>query len=237
MTSGPVRPKLDLVMPVHNEGGAIERTLREWYAELSPAVDLRFVIAEDGSLDNTKEVLRKLEKELPMHLDMADYRRGYAGAVVAGMSATSSPHVSVVDSDGQCDPRDFWQFWEKREEFDVIIGWRVNRRDPLARKLMSRSFGLLHRMLFHATVHDPSCPYLLIRRSVLDKLLPVLGSLREGFWWKFVARASRANVRFGELPVTHRDRAAGKTVVYRPSEIPGIAWRNGAGLVKIWRGR
>jgi glycosyltransferase involved in cell wall biosynthesis len=237
MTSGPVRPKLDLVMPVHNEGGAIERTLREWYAELSPAVDLRFVIAEDGSLDNTKEVLRKLEKELPMHLDMADYRRGYAGAVVAGMSATSSPHVSVVDSDGQCDPRDFWQFWEKREEFDVIIGWRVNRRDPLARKLMSRCFGLLHRMMFHATVRDPSCPYLLIRRSLLDKLLPVLGSLREGFWWEFVARASRANIRFGELPVTHRDRAAGKTVVYRPSEIPGIAWRNGAGLVKIWRGR
>ena len=53
MTSEPVRPKLDLVMPVHNKGGAIERTLREWYAELSPAVDLRFIIAEDGSRDNT----------------------------------------------------------------------------------------------------------------------------------------------------------------------------------------
>ena len=53
MTSEPVRPKLDLVMPVHNEGGAIERTLRERYAELSPAVDLRFIIAEDGSRDNT----------------------------------------------------------------------------------------------------------------------------------------------------------------------------------------
>ena len=74
MTSDPVRPKLDLAMPVHNEGGAIERTLREWYAELSPAVDLRFVIAEDGSRDNTKEVLRKLEKELPLRLDMAERR-------------------------------------------------------------------------------------------------------------------------------------------------------------------
>jgi predicted RNA-binding Zn ribbon-like protein len=92
-------------------------------------------------------------------------------------------------------------------------------------------------MLFQATVHDPSCPYLLIGRSVLDKLLPVLGSLREAFWWEFVARASQANVRFGELPVTHRDRAAGKTVVYRPSKIPGIAWRNGIGLLKVWLGR
>ncbi len=53
MTSEPVRPKLDIVMPVHNEGGAVERTLREWYAELSPAVDLRFIIAKDGSRDNT----------------------------------------------------------------------------------------------------------------------------------------------------------------------------------------
>jgi glycosyltransferase involved in cell wall biosynthesis len=224
-------------MPVHNEGGAIERTLREWYAELSPAVDLRFVIAEDGSRDNTKEVLRKLEHEFPMHLDLVEHRRGYAGAVVAGMRATNSPQVLVVDSDGQCDPKDFWRFWEKRENFDVIIGRRLNRRDPLARKLMSRCFGFLHRMLFHATVHDPSCPYLLIRRPVLDKLLPALGSLREGFWWEFVARASRAGVRFGELPVGHRDRAAGKTVVYRPSQIPDIAWRNGVGLLKIWLGR
>jgi glycosyltransferase involved in cell wall biosynthesis len=171
-----------------------------------------------------------------MHLDIAEQRRGYAGAVVAGMRATSSPHVLVVDSDGQCDPRDFWPFWEKRQEFDVIIGWRVNRRDPMARKLMSRCFGLLHKVLFGGIVHDPSCPYLLIRRSVLDKLLPSLGSMREGFWWEFVARGSRANVRFGELPVRHRDRAAGKTAVYSPGKIPGIAWRNGVGLVKIWRG-
>ena len=70
-------------MPVHNEGACIKDTLEEWWRELSPSVDLRFVIAEDGSEDNTKEVLNKLQNQLPMLLDMAGARRGYGGAMTA----------------------------------------------------------------------------------------------------------------------------------------------------------
>ncbi len=228
---------VEILMPVHNEGSSIERTLREWYNELSPKVNLRFVISEDGSQDNTKEVLTRLSQELPMVLDMIDERRGYAGAVVAGMKAGSAPYLLVVDSDGQCEPKDFWPFWKRRTEFDVLIGWRVNRRDVLARKVMSRCFKLLHWTLFRTSLHDPSCPYLLMSRRVIEKLPPELGTLREGFWWEFVARATRRGLKFGELPVAHRERTAGGTMVYQPAKIPLIAWRNGVGLLRIWLGR
>jgi glycosyltransferase involved in cell wall biosynthesis len=237
MTTEPVRPKLDLVMPVHNEGGAIERTLREWYAELSPAVDLRFVIAEDGSRDNTKDVLRKLAKELPMHLDIAEQRRGYAGGMLAGLSASTTPYVLTSDSDGQSDPKDFWRLWAKREDYDLIVGWRVNRIDPLSRLLMSKCFKFYHKVLFGTRLHDPSCNVMLLKRSVVESLIPKLGELVEGFQWELVARAIQGGLKIGELGLNHRARASGRSVVYAPACVPGIAWRNGVGLLRVWLDR
>lgn len=221
-------------MPVCNEGGSIADTLREWDKELSSRVRCELVVSEDGSRDNTKDVLTAIAKELPLRLDMTDERRGYARAVVTALRHTTAPFVLAVDSDGQCDPRDFWPFWQRRNEHDVVIGWRVNRRDNLARKVMSRSFKLLHRVLFGVTLHDPSCPYVLINRPLLDRLLPDLGSLTEGFWWEFVARATCTGARIQEQPITHRFRAAGSTVVFKPGQIPRIAWQNGSGLIRLW---
>jgi len=226
---------LQIIMPVHNEGESIETTLREWYDELSPKLKMQFIVCEDGSRDNTKEVLTRLSGELPMLLDMVDGRRGYAGAVVAAFRHSTAPFVLAVDSDGQCAPSDFWQFWEKRDGFDVGIGWRVDRQDSPTRKIMSGSFKLLHKMLFTHGIHDPSCPYLLIKRPALERLLPDLGLLTEGFWWEFVGRATTAGLMLTEFPIRHRLRTAGSTVVFKMSKVPRIAMRNGLGLIKVWR--
>lgn len=229
-----LRPKLDLVMPVHNEGASIGATLMEWYEELSPRIDLRFIICEDGSKDNTKEVLRSLEGRLPMLLDMVEGRRGYGGAMCAGLRASTTPYVLTSDSDGQIDPKDFWTVWEKRDEADMVVGWRVDRADSPVRKLMSRTFRMYHRTLFGTRLHDPSCNVMLMKRQVVDAVVPKIGLMSEGFQWEFVARAMKADIKTVEVPLNHRNRASGTTVVYRPSRIPGIAWRNGVGLLKIW---
>lgn len=226
---------LQIIMPVHNEGGSIAQTLQEWYDEVSPKVRMQFIVCEDGSRDNTKEVLSRASKDLPMILDMVDGRRGYAGAVVAAFKHSTAPFILAVDSDGQCAPADFWQFWEKRDQFDIGIGWRVNRQDSPARKIMSGSFKMLHKALFSHSIHDPSCPYLLFSRPALDRLLPNLGLLTEGFWWEVVGRATNAGLRILEFPIRHRLRTAGSTVVFKMSKIPRIAMRNGLGLIRVWR--
>jgi len=100
---------------------------------------------------------------------------------------------------------------------------------------MSGSFKMWYKMLFRVPVHDPSCPYLLIRQGVLQKLVPQLGVLKQGFWWEFMARTCRAKFNVFELPVRHRLRNAGETRVYKWRKVPGIAVAHGLGLVKIWR--
>lgn len=228
------KPILDVLLPVHNEGASIEATLREIYEELSPRVPLRFVICEDGSKDNTKEVLRRVSESLPMKLIMSDARKGYSRAVVDGMMESTAPYLLCLDSDGQCDPKDFWPFWESREAADVVLGWRVHRADNAMRRLMSGTFYGFYKALYRVPVHDPSCPYLLIKHAVVERIAPEMGEMQQGFWWEFVARVHRRKFSIKELPVHHRLRAAGTTQVYKLSKLPGIGYRHFVALFKIW---
>jgi glycosyltransferase involved in cell wall biosynthesis len=169
-----------------------------------------------------------------MHLDIASQRRGYAGGMIAALRSTETPYILTSDSDGQADPKDFWKLWELRDSYDIVVGWRVNRADKSLRKIMSGSFRMLHRTLFGTRLNDPSCNVMLFKRAALARLLPKLGTISEGFQWELVARAMKAGLKIAEVPVNHRWRASGSSVVYRPARIPGIAWRNGMGLLKIW---
>ena len=78
-------PELEILLPVHNEADSIRATVQEIYDQLSPQVSLRFIICEDGSKDDTKNILRELAKSIPMNLLLSDARKGYSRAVRDGM--------------------------------------------------------------------------------------------------------------------------------------------------------
>lgn len=225
---------VEVLLPVHNEGQSIEATIRGIHAELSKVVSLSFIVCEDGSRDNTKDVLRKLAAELPIRLNLSDERKGYSRAVREGMEMLESDYLLCLDSDGQCDPRDFKSFWEARSSGEIIYGWRVKRADPLVRKLCSGLFHVLYQLVFRVPVHDPSCPYVLMRKPVAKNLCGELGAMEQGFWWEFIARAHRRGYTIVELPVHHRTRAAGETQVYKWSKMPGIFLRHVLALFRIW---
>ena len=227
--------QVEVLLPVHNEAESIERTIREIYQELSGKLAIGFIICEDGSKDNTKEILRRLSDELPLRLNLSDERKGYSLAVREGMEMLQADYLLCLDSDGQCDPRDFWQFWEGRYKADLVIGWRVKRADNLARRCMSRFFYFIWQGLFRVPVHDPSCPYILVKRPVVRYLVAGLGAMQQGFWWEFVARVHRAGFSIREFPIKHRPRLAGTTQVYKPVKMAGIFWHHFCALFVIHR--
>ncbi len=227
-------PDLEILLPVHNEAGGIETTIREIFDELSPQVPLRFLICEDGSRDNTQDILRRLAESLPMNLLLSERRKGYSRAVKDGMKALQAPFLLCLDSDGQCDPKDFASFWGRRAEADVLLGWRVNRADIPLRKVMSRTFYRMYQLLFDVPVHDPSCPYVLVRKNVVQQILGELGAMEQGFWWEFVARVHRHGFSILEIPVNHRVRSSGTTQVYKLRKLPGIGWQHLLALFEIW---
>src|SRR5437868_7267498 len=136
---------------------------------------------------------------LPTKLIIAEERKGYSRAVREGMQVLSAPYLLCIDSDGQCDPADFSDFWKNRNTHDVILGWRVHRVDAGWRRFLSRTFYFLWQLFYHVPVHDPSCPYMLARKEVIDEISPQMGDMEQGFWWEFVARVHRRGFSILEL--------------------------------------
>jgi dolichol-phosphate mannosyltransferase len=229
----PPPPELEILLPIHNEAASIAATIKEIEAALNPFVAARFILCEDGSTDDTKRVLRRVAGQVPAKLLLSESRKGYSRAVRDGMMLTQAPYLLCLDSDGQCDPNDIRKFWDARRSADLVIGWRVSRADNWLRKAMSRTFYGAWKALFHCPLHDPSCPFVLARREVIEKLWPQMGAMQQGFWWEFSARAHRNGFSICELPVRHRDRAAGVTQVYRLKKLPEIGYRHFAALFRI----
>ena len=227
--------ELEILLPVHNEAASIEATLREIYRTLSVHARCRFIVCEDGSSDDTREVLQQCSTQFPMTLITSPSRKGYSRAVMDGMKAMRAPFLLCLDSDGQCDPEDFSQFWKCRDQANLLIGWRVHRADPWLRRCQSGLFRRLYSLLYPIQIHDPSCPFVLIPAASVRTLLPELGVMEQGFWWEFVARAHRHGLRMKELPIRHRARAAGETKVYTLGKLPGIGWRHLVALLTIWK--
>jgi len=227
-------PEVEILLPVHNEAESIEGTIRETYGELSPRVNAGFIVCEDGSRDNTQEILQGLAQDLPLRLNMSPARKGYSKAVREGMQMLQADYLLCLDSDGQCDPKDFWKFWALRSDYDLIIGWRVHRSDTLLRRTFSRFFYRIYQAVLRTPVHDPSCPFVLVKRPVVQAIVGELGTMKEGFWWEFVARLYRRGYKIKELPVHHRLRAAGVTQVYKWTKLPGIFLHHVAGIFRIW---
>jgi len=218
--------ELEILLPAHNERDSIGPTLKDIHQAITSRMPARMVICEDGSTDGTPEEIRRLATQMPIVLHSSTERKGYSRAMKEGLLATEAPWVLCLDSDGQCDPEDFWKLWERRGEAPVLVGWRHPRRDPPARLLLSRFFYLNFKALFPVALHDPSSPMVLMNRRVLLDIVPLMGRMDQGFWWEFSARCHLSGISPIEIPIRHRLRSAGETQIYRFRKMPGIFARH-----------
>ena len=181
------------------------------------SINYEMIIAEDGSTDNTKQVLNNLliknKKRFTSNIKIK--KRGYADAVISSVKIAKGKYILSVDSDGQCDPKDFTKFWKKRYLLNnsVMIGHRFKRNDTKQRLLMSKFFLIFHRILFFSNIKDPSCPYIFCKTSFLkNKSLFKIYDRR--FLVGFIAICLKKNVKIYQIKINHRKRASGKTNVF-----------------------
>ena len=228
--------KLSIILPVFNEVKSLEHVISSWSKYLiEKKITHEFVICEDGSTDGTKELIRKLEKIYIVSNQSSKDRRGYGKGVISGIIAAKYEFILCIDSDGQCMPDSFNEFFRDRNIADILIGNRKPRMDPKIRIIYSKLFKLIHDYLFNSKIQDPSCPYVLARKDIYKKLINKLSFMREGFWWGFVGAAKMYKLKFHQINIIHYERYDGSTVVYKFSKMPMIIFRNILGLIKLKR--
>ena len=229
---------ISICLPIFNEDKSIKLVIDEWVNFMNElSLDFKIICSEDGSTDNTKQILLEIIKNNPKIINnISDKKRGYTKAVISGVEKANTKYVLCVDSDGQCNPTDFKNFWknkEKLEENYFLIGNRFNRKDGIFRLLISKSFKLYHKILFPNNLKDPSCPYVFFKKKNFDLIKEKLHYTEEGFWWGFVACCLLKKINFFEIKINHRKRIEGDTNVYKFNRIPMIAIRNAISLIKL----
>jgi glycosyltransferase involved in cell wall biosynthesis len=229
--------ELDVVVPVYREAATIAGTLRAIAAAVAPLATYRFVVAEDPGGDDTRSILEALEASLPITIAGASHRRGYSRAMRDALAMADAPFILCIDSDRQYEPDDIETLWRYRLDADMVIGCRTRRAEGPVRRLGSRSFGWLVRVLFSLRTQDPSSSLVLMNRTALRAVLPRVEHMPEAFWWEVSAQAGRLGLHIVDVPVRHYHRAGGPTRVYGVANLPGVVWRQVRALIRMWRHR
>jgi dolichol-phosphate mannosyltransferase len=225
--------QVSILLPAHNEANTIQQTVSEFYDEIARKIPARIIVSEDGSTDGTKEALVELSHKIPIKLILGEKRKGYMKGVQDGLKSADSDFVFFSDSDGQHIPSDFWKLYEKRNDYDLIVGKKIKRIDPPHRILISSVFHLMVRMMFRLPIRDPDTAYRLIRKRVVDDVAGGAHILKYSFWTEFTVRAFKKGYRVTEVPVAHRARIDGPTRLYSGSKLFGIVLSQIVGLFKL----
>ncbi|MDR1388524.1 MAG: glycosyltransferase family 2 protein [Treponema sp.] len=168
--------KLYIVIPAYNEELNIKAVAVEWHAVARKiGKESRLVIIDDGSRDSTFKLIAGLTKELPQLIALTKQNSGHGDTILYGYNYAlehGADFIFQTDSDGQTVPNEFWRFWEQRGKYDAIIGYRNQRKDGIARIVVTKLLKMLLWCIFGVRVVDANTPFRLMERGVLSKYLP-----------------------------------------------------------------
>ena len=202
------KPSLTLIIPVFNEAESLEKLYKEISTVLSDYSDADIIFIDDGSTDNSFLIICQLADNDSRVRGIQFYKNfGKADALDEGFQLARGDVVITMDADLQDDPAEIPSLVEKIiEGWDVVSGWKKNRKDPANKRIPSKLFNLVTRLLTGIHIHDFNCGLKAYRNQVI-KAIDVYGGLH-----RFIpALAGQKGFRITELIVNHRPREFGDT--------------------------
>ena len=202
---------LSIVIPIYNEEGSLPLLFNQIrdVLEKSDKHELQWecILVDDGSSDASWSTMLELVAN-DKRFKFIKFRRnfGQTAALAAGIRGSNGKWIATLDGDMQNDPSDILPLYQKAtvEDWDVVSGWRKNRRDSFLRSQISKVANRLVSKISGMELHDYGCSMKIYRRSVLDKLrlygemhrfLPIYASLK--------------GAKVCEMIVNHRPRKQG----------------------------
>ena len=217
------KPYLSVVAPVYNEGGNVKelhRRIVEVCQKIGKPFEVIFV--DDGSKDET---VKECEGLSPLTLIKFRKNFGQTAAMDAGFKQAQGEIIVTMDSDLQNDPADIPLLLAEMDKgFDVISGWRFQRKDTLSKHLASRAANLLRKVLINDTIHDSGCSLKAYKKECFRDV-DLFGEMH-----RFIpAVLELQGYKVGEVKVTHHPRIHGVTKYNWKRGVKGIV-----DMISVW---
>ncbi len=199
-----------LVIPCFNEAPNLAAVLQEIDAwRTDKGIDLELIAVNDGSRDNTGEVLESLQKTYPWMVVLHhEKNQGYGWAVRSGLDKATKDIIGFMDSDRQFDPQDLSKLIPYLKNADFVSGRRRHRADPLVRDLFGKTLGILMFVVFGLWVRDLNCGMKIMHRNIWKKIRPEHG-VEKLFNTELFLRLKRNQLKWVLVDVPHYPRRAG----------------------------
>lgn len=209
-------PSLSIFFPTLNDAPVLpELVAKANDAAKKVAKRYEIIMINDGSTDNTREVLTSLVKKYK-NLRAIHHRKpsGYGGALASGFAAAKYNWVFYTDGDGQYDPVELTQMVKQLQSgVDVVNGYKIRRADPLLRRLLGSLYNWLTHRLYPLPIRDLDCDFRLIRRSLMKNIR--LTNQSAVVCLELVTKLSAEGALFAEVPVHHYPRAHGQSAFFQ----------------------
>jgi len=206
---------LSVIIPVYNEAKNIEEILSRVQSQQLAS---EIVIVDDGSQDETQDILKKLDGKENIRVILQEKNQGKGAAVVAGMKAAKGDILLIQDADLEYDPRDYPALLQPIEEgvADVVYGSRflgaAHRVAMFWHQVANKLLTFLTNILYDSILTDMETGYKVFRREVIENM--TIRSKRFNFEPEFTAKILKRRYRIFEVPITFnpRDYSDGKKI-------------------------
>lgn len=228
MPNAPVNPALESVsafFPCFNDQatiGSVVNAAAKTIEEIG--ADGEIFVVNDGSTDNSQQMLENLADEYPLlRIIVHERNRGYGGALLSGFAAATRQWVFYTDGDAQFDPTELALLVDHAsDEVDVVQGYKLRRADNVLRRIVGRVYHRGVALLFGLEIRDTDCDFRLIRRSLLDRVH--LEHTSGVICVEMVRKFQDAGAKFVEVPVHHYPRTHGRSRFFRPANVVRSLW-------------
>jgi glycosyltransferase involved in cell wall biosynthesis len=199
---------ISIVIPVYNE----EKSIRDLYTEIIKVINeykkYEIIFIDDGSSDNSVGVIRQIaENDNRVKLVRFYKNFGKADALSEGFLISKGDYIITMDADLQDDPAEIPNLIHKLDDgWDMVSGWKKNRKDPLEKKIPSKLFNKVTCFLTGVNIHDFNCGLKGYRKEVI-KSIELYGGLHR----YIPALAKQMGYTVSEIIVNHRERKFGET--------------------------
>ncbi len=201
---------LTMFFPCYNEEANVERVTRQAVEVCqSLTTDYEVIIVNDGSKDRTGEIADRLVRELPNVRAVHNCPNlGYGGALQSGYRAATKQWVFYTDGDGQFDMHEIAKLLMLRGENIIVSAYRMDRKDPLIRKINAWCWCTLVNVMFGMRVRDVDCAFKLFPARLFKQIeMRSMGALIDT---EVLAKAVRLGYSIRQVGVHHYPRLAGQ---------------------------
>ena len=199
---------ISVVIPIFNELESLPELKRQLLENLQSFEKWEIIFIDDGSSDGSTEWLTDLVSK-DNNFKLIEFYRNYgkSAALNEGFKAASGDYIITMDADLQDDPNEIKNLVAKLNEgWDLVSGWKKNRLDPLNKRIPSKLFNFVTRLLTGVKIHDFNCGLKGYKKSVI-KSIDVYGGRHR----YIPAIAGHRKFKITEIIVNHRARKFGST--------------------------